>query len=86
MSSDASTTDGGFWADILKPGSSLQPQFIAILDGAFVSLLAILLALLFLTSGQNIHFYFLILITLGLWASVKWFVHELRNAAEKKDA
>ncbi|KAJ7507544.1 hypothetical protein B0H11DRAFT_1967607 [Mycena galericulata] len=67
-----------FFSDILKPGSSLHPQFLFVLDLAFASLLCILVALAFLTSG-NLHFFALIAIELGLWASVKWFVNELQN-------
>ncbi|KAJ7499123.1 hypothetical protein FB451DRAFT_1204309 [Mycena latifolia] len=60
------------FADILTPGSSLNPQFLLVLDVAFASLLAILLALAFLTSG-NIHIFALMAIELALWASVKWY-------------
>lgn len=62
-----------FVANILKPGSSLNPTFLAILDGAFVSLFVVLLALAFLSSG-SIHVFALLGIELCLWASVKWCV------------
>ncbi|KAJ6599263.1 hypothetical protein DFH09DRAFT_871923, partial [Mycena vulgaris] len=62
-----------FFSDILKPGSSLNPQFLFVLDLAFASLLFILLALAVLTSG-NLHIFALIAIELALWASVKWYV------------
>lgn len=81
---------------ILTPGSSLSPTFQLILDGAFVALFLIFLALLYLTSG-NLHIVGLIAVELALWASVKWYVtgsivgeidlnrtcrvvHELKNA------
>ncbi|KAJ7047578.1 hypothetical protein C8F04DRAFT_936765 [Mycena alexandri] len=66
-------SDGdSFFADILKPGSSLDPRFILILDIAFVALFFILLSLAVLTAG-NLHIFALIVIELGLWASVKWY-------------
>lgn len=67
-----SDDSGSFLANILKPGSSLHPTFLAILDGAFVFLFLTLLSILFLTA--NIHIFALMVIELGLWASVKWFV------------
>lgn len=60
-----------FWPDILKPGSSLNPTFLAALDGIFAALLLVLLSLAYLTSG-NPHLFALTGIELGLWASVKW--------------
>ncbi|KAF7301456.1 hypothetical protein MIND_00710900 [Mycena indigotica] len=72
----ADNEDEGFFANILKPGSALQPQFLAVLDGAFATLLVILFALVFLTSG-NLHIFVLIAIELGLWASVKWYTMHL---------
>ena len=62
-----------FISNILKPGSSLHPNFLRILDGAFVMLLAVLLAMLWLSSG-NLHVVALIAIEVALWASVKWCV------------
>ena len=64
-------SEGSFFSDILKPGSSLNPQFLFVADLAFASLLFILLALAFITYG-NIHIFALIAIELALWASVKW--------------
>ncbi|KAJ7774336.1 hypothetical protein DFH07DRAFT_732836 [Mycena maculata] len=64
--------EGSFFADILKPGSSLHPQFLFVLDLTFASLLFILLSLVVLTSG-NLHIFALIAIELGLWVSVKWY-------------
>jgi ER protein Pkr1 len=57
---------------ILSPGSTLNPQFLLVLDGAFGMLLGIFLVLLVLT--WSIHFIALICIELGLWASVKLYV------------
>ncbi|KAJ7179305.1 hypothetical protein C8R46DRAFT_635382 [Mycena filopes] len=71
-------SEPSFFADILKPGSSLNPQFLFLLDLAFAALLFILLTLTVLTAG-NLHIFALIAIELALWASVKWFVNELKN-------
>lgn len=64
---------GSFFSDILTPGSSLNPTFLAILDGAFVILFLVLTTLAYLTAG-NPHMFALMGIELGLWASVKWCV------------
>ena len=60
--------------NILIPGSSLDPTFILIVDATLSALLAVLLGLAYLTSGNG-HIYALIGIELGLWCSVKWSVH-----------
>ncbi|KAG5643765.1 hypothetical protein DXG03_009644 [Asterophora parasitica] len=67
-----------FFANILTPGSSLNPTFIAILDGAFVLLFLVFVVLAFLTSG-NVHIFILMAIEIALWTTVKWFVNELKN-------
>ncbi|KAJ7283889.1 hypothetical protein C8J57DRAFT_1293881 [Mycena rebaudengoi] len=67
-----------FFSNILTPGSSLDPRLLFILDAVFASLLFILLSLAYVTSW-NPHFFALIAIELALWASVKWFVNELKN-------
>ncbi|KAF8076186.1 hypothetical protein FPV67DRAFT_1664480 [Lyophyllum atratum] len=67
-----------FFANILKPGSSLHPTFLAILDAVFAFLFLVFIALAFVTSG-NPHIFALMVIELALWASVKWFVNELKN-------
>ncbi|KAL0581963.1 hypothetical protein V5O48_000020 [Marasmius crinis-equi] len=77
---DAATS---FLSNILTPGSSLHPTFLLVLDVAFVGLFLILLGLLFVTHG-NIHIIGLIFIELCLWASVKWFVYELKKVQEEK--
>lgn len=64
-------TEESFFADILKPGSSLHPTFLVIVDAVLAVLLVVLISLAFITSG-NVHFIFLSVIELGLWASVKW--------------
>jgi ER protein Pkr1 len=56
---------------ILTPGSSLtSPTFTLVLDLAFICLFLVLFGLFTLT--KSIHFAVLIVIELGLWASVKW--------------
>ncbi|KAG6911658.1 hypothetical protein DXG01_007908 [Tephrocybe rancida] len=66
------------FANILKPGSSLHPTLLAVLDVAFSLLFLVFVVLSFLTSG-NIHIFVLMGIELALWASVKWVVNELKN-------
>ncbi|KZT13132.1 uncharacterized protein LAESUDRAFT_710199 [Laetiporus sulphureus 93-53] len=65
-----------FMGNILTPGSSLNPTFLLLLDAAFGALLLVLLSLAVATRG-NIHLISLMGIELALWASVKWFVHDL---------
>lgn len=67
----SSTDQLDFIGTILQPGSSLNPVFLRILDGAFVALLLVFVMLAFVTSG-NLHIFALMFIELGLWASVKW--------------
>ncbi|THV03286.1 Pkr1-domain-containing protein [Dendrothele bispora CBS 962.96] len=73
-----------FFSNILTPGSSLHPTFLLILDACFAALLIILLGLLFAT--RSIHFVALTAIELALWASVKWFVYELKNTTSPTPA
>ncbi|KAL0949599.1 hypothetical protein HGRIS_009646 [Hohenbuehelia grisea] len=68
-----------FFANILTPGSSTQPIFLLILDVIFALLLFVLISLAYITSG-NVHMIALTAIELGLWASVKWFVYELKKS------
>ncbi|KAJ3778388.1 hypothetical protein FB446DRAFT_632260 [Lentinula raphanica] len=73
----ASTTSGtdastSFFSNILKPGSSLHPTFLLVLDSIFFALLLTLLGLVFATAG-NIHLIALTIIEIALWASVKWY-------------
>lgn len=56
---------------ILTPGSSLNPQFLLIMDACFATLFCLLIALYFFTGG-NIHLLVFTVIELALWASVKW--------------
>lgn len=74
----ATSTEGndglGFaWLDtILERGSSLRPEFIYLLDGILAALFLILALLLVLT--RSLHFVVLMVIVVGLWASVRWCV------------
>ena len=64
------------WMDsILEQGSSLSPAFQLVVDGAFATLLCVLLA--FLAATRSWHFVFLTTVTVALWASVKWCVYTL---------
>ncbi|TDL29468.1 hypothetical protein BD410DRAFT_779871 [Rickenella mellea] len=78
MSENSADSVVSFFSDILKPGSSLNPNFLIVVDGAFTCLLFVLLMLLWMTAG-SIHLFALIAIELALWASVKWFINELKN-------
>ncbi|KAH8118328.1 hypothetical protein DFH11DRAFT_1566839 [Phellopilus nigrolimitatus] len=78
MSALDSSSDDFVSSFLLKPGSSLNPTFLLVLDGAFAALLCIFISLLFLLSG-SLHIVALIGIELCLWASVKWFVNELKS-------
>ncbi|KAJ2990129.1 hypothetical protein NUW54_g8568 [Trametes sanguinea] len=82
---EASSNGGGFFSNILTPGSSLNPTFLLILDGAFGLLLVVLLSL-FVITHWNIHLLFLMVIEGCLWASVKWFVHELQQVQAQEGA
>lgn len=73
MASSNEESEESFFSNLLKPGSSLNPTFLAILDGAFACLFCVLLGLAYLTSG-NPHMFALMGIELGLWASVKWYI------------
>lgn len=71
-----SDSSEGIFANILEPGSSLNPTFLAILDAIFLLLFLLFVALAFVTSG-NFHIFALMTIELGLWASVKWCVRHI---------
>lgn len=62
-----------FFGTILEPGSSFNPTFLFVADGAFASLFVVLACFTVLTRG-NMHLIFLTFIELALWASVKWYV------------
>ncbi|EJD01214.1 uncharacterized protein FOMMEDRAFT_88480 [Fomitiporia mediterranea MF3/22] len=70
---ESSHPSESFFSNLLKPGSSLSPTFLLVLDGAFAILLTIFVILLFLLSG-SMHIVVLIGVELCLWASVKWWV------------
>ena len=69
----AEPQSGSLFGSILEPGSSLNPTFLLVVDGAFASLFAVLVTMAVLTHG-NLHLLFLTFIELALWASVKWYV------------
>ncbi|KAF8974774.1 hypothetical protein BDZ97DRAFT_1647461 [Flammula alnicola] len=75
---NSESEDTSFFSNILQPGSSLHPTFLLIVDCAFLILLLVFVTLAFLTRG-NLHIFALIVIELGLWGSVKWFVNELKR-------
>ncbi|KAG6378462.1 hypothetical protein JVT61DRAFT_12720 [Boletus reticuloceps] len=80
-----------FFSFVLKPGSSLHPSFLLAVDCAFALLFLVFAWSAYLTNG-NIHFFILMTIEIALWASMKWFVQELRmlpvsseEVAQRKD-
>lgn len=85
MSAPDSSLDDFVSSFLLKPGSSLNPTFLLVLDGAFAALLCIFIALLFLLSG-SLHIIALISIELCLWASVKWCAEKQSIGAQLTDA
>ena len=70
---EATTSGDDIFSTLLKPGSSLNPTFLLVLDGAFATLLVIFLSLLYLTNG-SLHIAALVGIEFCLWGSVKWYV------------
>jgi hypothetical protein len=60
-----------FFANILAPGSSLNPTFLLVVDGVLALLASTLLSLIVVTGG-NVHLIALLFIELALWASIKW--------------
>ncbi|KAG2370008.1 hypothetical protein BDR07DRAFT_1387532 [Suillus spraguei] len=76
MTSDSE--EPSFVSLILRPGSSLHPTFLFAVDAAFALLFIVFLWSAYLTKG-NPHFFVLMGIQLALWASVKWFVQELKK-------
>lgn len=75
LQTNGTPPEPSFVDELLLPGSSRHPTFLLLVDGAFAALLAILLALFFVTSSY--HFVALILLELGLWGSVKWRVQPM---------
>ncbi|KAJ3490302.1 hypothetical protein NLI96_g1522 [Meripilus lineatus] len=74
-----------FFSNILTPGSSLHPTFLLLLDVAFGSLFLVFIGLAVLTKG-SLHILALMVILGALWASVKWFVHELQKVPASSPA
>ncbi|KAK0527285.1 hypothetical protein OC835_005022 [Tilletia horrida] len=68
-----STIDAIF-EGIMQPGASAPT--VHLMNYTFYALFLSLAGLVFLTSG-NIHVVFLLAVSVGLWASINWFVSEL---------
>ncbi|KAH7904453.1 hypothetical protein BJ138DRAFT_1095812 [Hygrophoropsis aurantiaca] len=73
-----------FFSNLLKPGSSLNPNFLLVVDCAFALLLVVFIISAYLTSG-NAHFFVLMAIEVALWGTVKWFVDELKKLPVNSD-
>jgi len=68
---DTSDNDPDFLSAVLTPGSSLNPNFLLVVDGV-LALLALTLVSLIVVSGGSVHPIALLLIELALWVSIKW--------------
>eukprot|EP00918_Siedleckia_nematoides_P096671 GHVU01212073.1.p1 GENE.GHVU01212073.1~~GHVU01212073.1.p1 ORF type:complete len:212 (-),score=39.36 GHVU01212073.1:306-908(-) len=65
---------------ILQPGSSVSTGTLSFLDKVFVALFCCIFGLMWLTGGQEFHTYVFLFLAAGLFASVKFFVAELKRA------
>jgi hypothetical protein len=63
---DTSSQQNDFFANILAPGSSLNPTFLLVVDGV-LALLALTLLSLVVVTGGNVHLIALLFIELALW-------------------
>ncbi|EGV60606.1 SMK killer toxin resistance protein [Yamadazyma tenuis] len=68
------------WESVFTPGTT--PALIKATHGSFIMLILSLCSLVFMT--RSIHFVNLLVISILLYASVVWFIHEL-NQAKLKD-
>mmetsp|Transcript_68107 Transcript_68107/g.168278 ORF Transcript_68107/g.168278 Transcript_68107/m.168278 type:complete len:108 (-) Transcript_68107:316-639(-) len=79
---DAQSMATGNWLvdALLKPGSSTSKTALGILDKILFLLFLCILFLMWLTDFKNVHTYVFMLLAIGLFASVKFFISELRSA------
>lgn len=68
------------WKSILTPG--VTPVLVQATHFSFASLIIVLIFML--VSTKSLHFVALLLIASGLWASITWFVSEIRKMEEEK--
>ncbi|KAE8213964.1 hypothetical protein CF327_g2590 [Tilletia walkeri] len=59
---------------IMQPGAT--PSTVHMMNYSFFALILTLSGMAVLTSG-NLHVLFLLFVSVGLWASINWFVSEL---------
>jgi len=64
-------SDLDFLSNILAPGSSLNPNFLLVVD-VVLALLSLTLGSLAIATGGNVHLIALLFIALALWVSIKW--------------
>mmetsp|Transcript_570 Transcript_570/g.1439 ORF Transcript_570/g.1439 Transcript_570/m.1439 type:complete len:95 (+) Transcript_570:211-495(+) len=64
---------------LLKPGSSTSATTLGFLDKIFYILFLCILFLMWLTDFANMHTYIFMFLACGLFASIKFFVSELKN-------
>jgi hypothetical protein len=67
----SAAADSDFLSNILAPGSSLNPNFLLIVD-VVLALLSFTLGSLAIVTGGNVHLIALLIIALALWVSIKW--------------
>mmetsp|Transcript_16001 Transcript_16001/g.31644 ORF Transcript_16001/g.31644 Transcript_16001/m.31644 type:complete len:97 (-) Transcript_16001:127-417(-) len=78
---DQQVIETGNWMmdALLKPGSSMSPLALGFLDKIFYVLFLCIIFLMWLTDFTNLHTYIFMFLACGLFASVKFFVSELKN-------
>mmetsp|Transcript_48290 Transcript_48290/g.110005 ORF Transcript_48290/g.110005 Transcript_48290/m.110005 type:complete len:108 (+) Transcript_48290:50-373(+) len=84
MADAAAAQDGGtgnwLFDALLKPGSASSPGMMAFLDKVFILLLLSIAFLIWHSGFTNIHPWIFLFLALGLMASVRYFVAELRKS------
>lgn len=70
------------WESVFQPGTT--PQLIVVTHISFACLLTALCIMLYMT--HSIHFCVLSLISLALWATITWFIWELKHVKLQTNA
>ncbi|KAK3071220.1 SMK killer toxin resistance protein [Teratosphaeriaceae sp. CCFEE 6253] len=81
ITSDMANTMENLWGSVFESGPT--PTLVVATNVTFAALQALLLALLIGT--YSIHFAILSILCAGLWYSINWFTHELRQAQAKEE-
>jgi ER protein Pkr1 len=72
----ADSSDNDLLSNILAPGSSLNPNFLLVVD-VVLALLSLTLGSLAIITGGNVHLILLLFIALALWVSIKWWAKNM---------